>query len=158
MTASALYEGTLRHVRLDETRHEFTYRVLMAWLDLDELPGSLDAHPLWSARRPAPVRFDRRDFHGPPEVPLDVAVRDTVERTLGRRPSGPVRLLAHLRTWGWAFNPIAFYVVATPDESAMDVLVAEVTNTPWNERHAYVIPVGAPALTRPVRFAKELHV
>ena len=158
MTASALYEGTLHHVRLDETRHEFTYRVLMAWLDLDELPEALDAHPLWSARRPAPVRFDRRDFHGPPEVPLDVAVRDTVAEVLGHRPTGPIRMLAHLRTWGWAFNPIAFYFVLTPDGSEVDVLVAEVTNTPWHERHAYVIPVGAPSLPDPVRFPKELHV
>lgn len=158
MSESALYEGTLRHVRLDETRHEFTYRVLMAWLALEELPDALDAHPLWSARRWAPVRFDRRDFHGDPDVPLDEAVRDTVEATMGRRPTGPIRLLAHLRTWGWAFNPIAFYVVLDAVTAEIDVLVAEVTNTPWHERHAYVIPVGAPALEEPVRFAKELHV
>lgn len=158
-TASALYEGTLRHARLGAVEHAFTYRVLMAWLDLDELPGALDAHPLWSARRPAPIRFRRADFHGDPAIGLADAVRDTVQAHLGERPAGPVRLLAHLRTWGWSFNPIAFYVAYGDDGSTIEAIVAEVTNTPWHERHAYVIPVGSDRdRIGPVRFPKALHV
>jgi uncharacterized protein len=155
---SALYEGTVHHARLGDPAHAFRYRVLMAWLALEELPGALDVHPLWSARRAAPVRYRRADFHGPAGVPLDDAVRHTVAHATGRRPAGPIRLLAHLRTWGWSFNPIAFYVILTPAADAIDTIVAEVTNTPWHERHAYVIPVGAPALDAPHRFAKALHV
>ena len=157
-THSALYEGTLHHARIGGPDHSFGSRVLMAYLDLAELPGALDAHPLWSARHPAPIRFRRGDFHGDPAVPLDTAVRDTIERELGRRPTGPIRMLAHLRTWAWSFNPIVFYFVLTPDGDAVDTLVAEVTNTPWHERHAYVVPVGAPELVRPVRFPKAMHV
>ncbi len=155
---SGLYEGTLHHARLGDTPHTFDYRVLMAYLDLAELPGALDAHPLWSARHAAPVRFRREDFHGDPDVPLDQAVRDTVETNLGRRPTGPIRLLAHLRTWGWSFNPIAFYFVLSDDGTAVDTLVAEVTNTPWHEHHAYVMPVGAHEVTEAVRFPKAMHV
>lgn len=155
---SALYEGVLHHARIGTPSHAFSSRVLMAWLDLAELPEALDAHPLWSARRTAPIRFRRSDFHGDPAVPLDTALRDTVEAELGRRPLGPIRMLAHLRTWGWSFNPIVFYFVLTPDGGAVDVLVAEVTNTPWHERHAYVIPVGATQLAQPVRFPKAMHV
>lgn len=155
---SALYEGQLHHARMEAVDHAFTYRVLMAWLDLDELPGALDAHPLWSARHPAPVRFRRQDFHGDPAVSLDVAVRDTVEAQLGRRPAGPIRLLAHLRTWGWAFNPIAFYFCFAPDGTTVEALVAEVTNTPWHERHAYVMAVDATDVAQPIRFPKAMHV
>jgi DUF1365 family protein len=156
---SALYEGTVGHARLDDVGHAFTYRVLMAWLDLSDLPGALDAHPLWSARRPAPVRFRRSDFHGDPSVPLDDAVRTTIEAQLGRRPTGPIFLLAHLRTWGWSFNPIAFYVAFAPDGSGeVEALLAEVTNTPWNERHAYVMAVDAHEVDEPVRFPKAMHV
>ncbi len=155
---SALYEGTLAHARFGTPSHSFESRVLMAWLDLAELPGALDAHPLWSARHIAPVRFRRDDYHGDPSIPLDDAIRDTVERELGRRPTGPIRMLAHLRTWGWSFNPITFSFVFTPDGSAVDTLVAEVTNTPWHERHAYVLPVGAPEVDQPIRFPKAMHV
>jgi DUF1365 family protein len=155
---SALYEGTVRHARFGDPSHAFTYRVLMAWLDLSELPGALDAHPLWSARRRAPIAFRRQDFHGDPAIPLDQAVRDTVETTLGTRPAGPVRMLAHLRTWGWSFNPIVFFFVFAPDGSEVEALVAEVTNTPRHERHAYVVPVHATEVRQPVRFPKALHV
>jgi len=156
---SALYEGTVSHSRRDATSHSFRYRVLMAWLNLDELPGALDAHPLWSARHPAPVRFRRQDFHGDPSTPLDEAVRRTIAEQSGERPTGPICLLAHLRTWGWTFNPIAFYVAFAPDGSGqVDALLAEVTNTPWHERHAYVLPVHARSVPEPVRFPKALHV
>ena len=156
---SALYEGTVRHARTVAVDHTFTYRVLMAWLDLAELPDALDRHPLWSARRPAPVRFRREDFHGNPAVPLDDAVRTTIEEQLGARPEGRVFLLAHLRTWAWSFNPIAFYVAFAPDGSGeVEVLLAEVTNTPWKERHAYVMAVGAHEVPEPVRFPKAMHV
>ena len=85
-------------------------------------------------------------------------MRTTAAAHLGHRPTGPIRMLAHLRTWGWAFNPIVFYFVFTPDDTAVEALVAEVTNTPWHERHAYVMPVNAAQVDEPVRFAKELHV
>lgn len=156
---SALYEGTVHHARLDGTPHAFSSKVLMAWVDLDELPRAFDAHPLWSTgRRPAPAWFRRRDLHGDPDVPLDEAVRTTVTEQLGYRPTGPIRVLAHLRTWGWSFNPIAFYFVFSPDDSEVEVLVAEVTNTPWHERHAYVLPVHDVDLPDLVRFPKALHV
>lgn len=155
---SAIYEGTIAHSRMANTRHAFTSDVAMAYLALEELPEALDNHPLWSARHAAPMRFRREDFHGAPGVPLADAVRATVAEATGTRPTGPIRLLAHLRTWGWSFNPIAFYFVLTPDRTGVETMVAEVTNTPWHERHAYVVPVqNAPTLQR-TRVAKAMHV
>ncbi|HGW1843242.1 TPA: DUF1365 family protein, partial [Klebsiella pneumoniae] len=34
---SCLYQGVLRHRRLQPKAHHFVYRLFMAWLDLDEL-------------------------------------------------------------------------------------------------------------------------
>jgi DUF1365 family protein len=67
-------------------------------------------------------------------------------------------MLATLRTWGWSFNPIAFYFAYAADGTTIEALVAEVTNTPWHERHAYVMPVDGTEVVVPVRFRKELHV
>ncbi len=158
--ASALYEGTLRHRRLEAVDHAFSYRVLMAYLDLAELPEALDVHPLWSARHRAPVEFRRSDFHGARAIPLDVAVRDTIEARTGTRPHGPVRLLAHLRTWGWAFNPIAFYLAFDETGERIETLMAEVTNTPWHERTAYVLEVPSESALAidGIRFPKAMHV
>jgi uncharacterized protein len=159
MTASALYEGTVRHRRLTPRPHAFTYRVFLCYLDLDELPSLFDGRWFWSARRPAPVWFRRADYLGDPSVPLDTAVRDLVEERTGRRPTGPIRLLTHLRTLGYVQNPVSFYYCFAADGETLETVVAEVTNTPWGERHAYVIarPVVG-SVSRTIRFPKAFHV
>lgn len=161
MSASALYEGWLAHRRREPVSHSFRYPIFMTLLDLGELPEVLDRHPLWSARRPAPVRFRRVDHLGPPDVPLDVAARDLVERRTGRRPQGPVRLLTHLRVLGRSFNPVSFYYLYDRTQETVEAVIAEVTNTPWGERHAYVVERGSSqSRDAPIRgaLAKRLHV
>ena len=76
-------------------------------------------------------------------MPLDVAVRDRVEAETGRRPTGPVRMLTLLRTFGHCFNPVSFYYCYDAAGAAIEAVVAEITNTPWGERHAYVLPASA---------------
>src|SRR5881275_638260 len=95
VSASCIYEGTIRHRRF-EPRREFSHRLALAYLDLDELPGLLDGRLI--ARRPGLVRFRRRDYLGDPAVPLQRAVRDVVEEQSGTRPEGPIRLLTQLRS------------------------------------------------------------
>jgi DUF1365 family protein len=156
---SAVYEGVLSHARFGPgPTHSFRYKVVLPLLDLAELDHVIGLHPAWSARRASPVRFRRQDFLGDPATSLDRAVRDLVGERTGRVPEGPVAMLAHLRTWGWLFNPICLYFCAdaaerTRDPGPVSSLVAEVENTPWHDRHTYV--VGSPGRHR---FAKELHV
>jgi DUF1365 family protein len=137
--------------------HEFRYRLFLLYLDLAELPDLFNGRWLWSARRPAPAWFRRADYLGDPAVPLDRAVRDLVEARTGRRPRGAVRLLTHLRYWGYVQNPVSFYYCFDPD-GALEAIVAEVTNTPWGERHAYVVPAAPGARRHRAGLPKALHV
>ena len=155
--ASAIYEGTVRHRRLAPIRHEFSYRIGMLYLDLDELPEALECSPLWSARRAAPGRFRREDYLGDPGVPLAHAVRDEVERQAGERPAGPIRLLTTPRTFGHGFNPVSFYFCFAHDGETVRFVVADVTNTPWGERHAYVMAADGERVMRE-GFDKAFHV
>jgi DUF1365 family protein len=141
--ASALYEGVVRHRRHAPRAHAFTYRMAQLYLDLGEVDQVFAMSRLWSTTRRAPGRFDRADFLGPADIPLDEAVRDRVAAATGARPAGPVRMLAHLRTFGHVFNPVAFYYCFEADGTTLSAVVAEITNTPWRERHAYVLPVDA---------------
>ncbi len=150
---SAVYEGTVTHRRPGPDGHRFDQEVRMVLVDLDEVDALCAVHPLWSARHAAPVRFRRSDYLGDASVPLDRAVRDLVEERTGVRPDGPVALLTNLRTWGWLFNPISCYFCYDAAGTRVVAMVAEVTNTPWHERHAYVVgPPGAH------RMDKVLHV
>ena len=142
MTASAVYEGWVRHRRFEPVEHSFRYRFFLMYLDLAELPSVLDPYPLWSARRPAPARFRRADFMGDPERPLAECARDAVEAETGARPAGPVRLLAGLRYLGHSFNPVSFYYCFDAAGERVEAVVADVENIPWGERHAYVLARG----------------
>ncbi len=155
---SAIYEGWVRHRRRSPRAHDFTYRVFMPYLKLDELPTLFDKSWLWSARRPALARFKREDFLGDPALPLDEAVRRKVQEETGTRPTGPIYLLANLRYFGFLINPIACYYCMDERDEALEYLVAEVTNTPWNERHAYVLSAEAGEEWLRTRFAKTFHV
>jgi DUF1365 family protein len=142
VSASAVYEGSVRHRRLLPVEHSFRYRVFMMYVDLDELPELFDRAPLWSARRPAPAWFRRADFLGDPERPLREEVLDRVAELGGHRPAGPVRLLANMRYLGHGFNPVSFYFCFGEDGRELEAVVAEVTNTPWGERHSYLLDRG----------------
>jgi DUF1365 family protein len=142
MTASAVYEGWVRHRRFEPVEHSFRYRLFLMYLDLGELPDVLDPYPLFSARRRAFARFRREDFMGDPARPLDECARDAVETATGARPDGPVRLLTGLRYFGHSFNPVSFYYCFDVPETRVDAVVADVQNIPWGERHPYVLARG----------------
>jgi uncharacterized protein len=160
---SCLYEGSVRHRRLGPLKDEFRYPLFMAYLDLDELPSCFDGSRLWSARRPALARFRRCDYLGDPDVPLSDAVRELVRERTGMQLEGPIRLLTHLRYFGKSFNPVSFYYCFSKDDQQVSAVVADVTNTPWGERHSYVMGVvdptdhGTVTLMR-AQFDKQLHV
>ena len=155
MTASAIYEGTISHRRLAVRSHEFSHRVALAYLDLDELDSLFGGRLV--ARRPGLLRFRRDDYLGDPHVDLAAAVRARVEHQTGWAPTGPVRLLTHLRTFGHCFNPVSFYYCFTPEER-LHAIVAEVTSTPWGERHAYVLGRTGEGSVLGGEHAKRLHV
>jgi DUF1365 family protein len=138
MTASALYRGAVRHRRFAERRREFSHGIAMAYVDLDELPELLGGRLV--APRPGLVRFRRSDYFGRSGRLAD-AVRARIEAETGSAPDGPIRVLTHLRSFGHCFNPVSFYYCFDRSER-LSALLAEVTNTPWGERQAYVLTRG----------------
>lgn len=72
----------------------------------------------------------------------DAAVaRALVRERTGTALDGPVRLL----TLGRGFNPVRFHYCFDGAER-LRAIVAEVTNTPWGERHSYVLDGSGPVL------------
>ena len=119
----------------------------------------LDPVPFWSARRPAPARLRRGDYLGG-SSPLAETARELVLSRVGRRPAGPVLLLANPRYFGVGFNPVSFYFLHGEDGVNVEAVIAEVTNTPWGERTAYVLDGRSREHDGTIRgrFDKEMHV
>lgn len=136
---SCIYAGRVRHRRYSPVPHSFTYRLFMLFLDLEELPVLFKDRWLWSVDRPNLASFRRTDHIGDPAMALDQSIRQMVESQTGHRPTGPIRLLTHLRYFGYVFNPVSFYFCYDASGHHVESIVAEITNTPWGERHCYVL-------------------
>ena len=166
---SGIYEGTVRHRRFEPVRHEFRASLFMMYLDLNELPTLFHGRWFWSNERWNIATFRRRDHFGSTTQTLDETVRNLVEDQTGNRPRGPIRLLTHLSYWGYCFNPLSVFFCFDETGNHIQCIVAEVTNTPWRERHCYVLPVVDSKQNYPVGshgetekhqfcFAKSFHV
>lgn len=154
---SCLYEGRVAH-RRKTPGHEFRYRLFLLLLDLDELDEVFRGRWLWSTRHRAIAEFRRGDHLGESEVSLKESVGRLLEERLGFRPEGAVRLLTHLRYWGFVMNPVSFFY-CFDSQGNLQALVAEVNNTPWGERHSYVLDLrdqGGGVFSS--RNRKEFHV
>ncbi len=158
LPGSALYVGSVRHHRLQPKVHAFRYPVFLAFLDLDQLDELCQASPFLSRNR-----FNWASIHDADYLP------DRPEGTLRERfaaaareaghtpPDGPVFLLANLRYLGYCFNPVAFYY-AFDGNGRLALICAEITNTPWKERHRYWMEPAGPAGPWVFEMAKVFHV
>ena len=158
---SCLYEGSVRHRRFVPVTHAFRYRMFQVCLDLSELDTVFAGRWFWSTKRPSLAWFRRQDHLGDSSVPLDEAVRCEVARAAGDRPEGPIRLLTHLRYFGYVMNPVSFYFCFDKAGRRVDFIVAEVHNTPWGERHCYTLVANAgqgSGVASRFEFRKGFHV
>ena len=124
---------------------------------LDEVDEICNSLRWWSSTRRAAVEFRAADFMPDAQKDHSPSLREAVERVVvesGRpAPAGPIALVANLRSLGWQFNPIALYFCYDAAGSTVDTVVAEVTNTPWKQRHCYVVDGPGEHC-----FNKQLHV
>jgi DUF1365 family protein len=161
-TQSCIYEGHVRHHRFQPVVNQFRYRVFLMYLDLGEVPTLFQGRRFWSSDRVNLAYFRRRDHLGDPRVPLDRAVRDLVEEKTGKRPQGAIRLLTHLRYFGYCFNPASFYYCYDPSGGRVETIVVQIHNTPWGEEYCYVLDEAKNEHSSPIfkrfQFPKAFHV
>lgn len=143
---SCLYTGWVRHRRFVPVNHQFTYPLFMFYLDLDEIE-SLISRPWYSACNFFNlVAYWRKDYFF---REYDELKKDVIEFVAGDAKAAGMKvpeisrvaMLTHLRYGNMIFNPVTFYYCYDADDGLLAIL-AEITNTPWGERHAYVLHVG----------------
>ncbi len=152
---SAIYKGKVYHQRFKPTQHKFDYDIYLFWLKLesDELNALSDTLTYFSAHSKARVRFKREDYLGDPSISLKQAVLERMtELNGGKTLNGDVFMLGQLRMWGLYFSPVNFYYLRNV-EGKYTHMLAEVSNTPWNERHHYLVNLDTQADT-----PKAFHV
>lgn len=158
---SCIYEGTVTHRRCQPVKHQFQYRLFMVYLDLDELPELVGRGRLLASNKLAARSFLRRDHLFDETQTIADEVRSVIRKQTDRNPLGPIRLLTQLRFFGYFMSPLNLFYVFDEHDQQVELIVAEVNNTPWKERHCYVLWDGnrTPGES-PLRFVhrKEFHV
>ena len=147
---SCIYEGRVEHVRQEPVGHKFDYRLAMVYLDLDEIEAVVGSSAAISAKRFAPASFLPADHQQAlrsaasftSAAELAAQIRDLVEQHTGSPPAGPIRLLTQLRYFGHYFSPINLFYCFAQNGAEVESIVAEVSNTPWKQRHLYVLHQG----------------
>tara|TARA_B100000686_G_scaffold111291_1_gene118613 strand:- start:72170 stop:72955 length:786 start_codon:yes stop_codon:yes gene_type:complete len=134
-----LYTGTIQHRRFTPFNHFFSYPIFLVYIDINKLDNIQKKSWIWNINKSALISFNRKDYHGDPQIELSDAVEETILKRTGKKIRGPIRLLAHLRYFGYCFNPVSFYYCFNEEDTEVEMIMAEVTNTPWNERHAYIL-------------------
>ena len=152
---SALYRGSVQHRHYKDLSHRFSYPIALMWIDLSELDVIDRISPWFSVQRFNLCHWRRRDYIGDAKVAPAEAVREVIRDQIGDEAGSRVCMLTHPAHLGFCFNPVTFYYCF--DDSSLTHVVAEITNTPWKERHQYAFRFGDERFSE-FRFAKQFHV
>ena len=150
MIDAAIYEGLLNHARNAPKAHQFEYRIANFYCDLDLIPELCQRSKLLSHEGFNWVSFYRQDYL-PSHRTLREEVVHQIEQSAGVAFSGKICLLANWRSFGLLMNPITIFY-CYEDEELCHVVV-EVHNTPWNDRHVYVVSLNSGMTSQ-----KQFHV
>ncbi|WP_395341025.1 DUF1365 domain-containing protein [Ningiella sp. W23] len=154
---SAIYKGKVYHRRSVPKVHAFEYQIFLYWLklaELERLSQEITSFSVFDSDKWSSVRFRRSDYLGDPNIPLQDAVLAKMNalnsagandkcniNELPSRLEGDVFLLGQVRTFGLYFSPVNFYYLRNAHKQFTHML-AEVSNTPWNERHCYLVDLS----------------
>ena len=154
-----LYTGTLRHRRFGPRKHEFTYNVFMAWLDIDRIPELMSQSRWTSYNRFNWASFEQRDHFGDPQLSLRERVALDARAQNVPLPDGPIFLLTHLRYLGYCFNPISFYFCYDRGRH-LDTVLAEVNSTFGESRNYWLWSQNRRHSASALRYScpKTMHV
>ena len=135
---SAIYTGWVRHRRYQPKPHHFTYDMFLLALDLDEVQEGFKLGRIFSVEKWALLSFRHKDYLGGEGKLTRDKVWKKVTELGGENHHGKVVMLGQLRCFGIYFSPVNFYYCHS-DSGELQYLLAEVSNTPWGERHCYLV-------------------
>jgi len=146
---SAIYQGSVMHKRFTPTRHEFKYDIYLFWLKLKELKA-LSEIPGFNLNTKGLLEFRRTDYLNEQNLSLEEEVlhkanelRLTLPTPISKEIIGDVYFLGQTRMLNLYFSPVNFYYIQDPQSQQYTFMLAEVSNTPWHERHYYLVDLSA---------------
>lgn len=153
MFKNALAKGRVWHKRYTPVEHEFEYKLNSFLVDVDNPQQLSNSSKLISVNKFNIYYFNDANYLRGEIGELKYKVRKKLIN-LGARLNGTEKifLLGQLSNLGIYFSPLNLYLCVMSDECRY--VLAEVSNTPWNERHYYLIDMQ----NKPYVIKKDFHV
>ncbi|MBU2918880.1 DUF1365 domain-containing protein [Psychrosphaera sp. F3M07] len=157
---SCIYVGQIRHQRYQPAINRFGYSLYMMALDVDEVSKPDFNAGVLGTRWYYPLRFNQKDYlkntNKTDLIPLKQRITDKVKLLNGHEPIEKVVMLTQVRCLGLYFSPANFYFCYHANGD-IKYMLAEVSNTPWNQRHYYLVNLDS-GLNKKQITEKVFHV
>lgn len=146
---SHIYLGNIIHKRFSPKKHSFNYRLYMLALDVADVESHYNnkaGFGIFGFSWYKPLRFVEQDYLiAQPKnkqvgdlAPLNERIQTKVAELSGHKDISRIVMLVQVRCFGIYFSPANFYFCYDHNGQCTQML-AEVSNTPWNERHYYLV-------------------
>ncbi|ALQ10284.1 chromosome partitioning protein ParA (plasmid) [Pseudoalteromonas sp. Bsw20308] len=153
---SAVYLGDVKHRRFAVKEHRFSYPLYMMWVDLNNPQQLNGVHKNLGTSGLKALKFNEADYLQSLSAFDQSPIIERAHKQLSslgiKETFTHVYMLGQLRCLGVYFSPVNFYFFGNSDNS-FTYMIAEVSNTPWNERHYYLV-----SLEKKVNFKKVFSV
>ena len=140
LSHSRIYRGQIRHRRFTPKSHSFSYKLYMLALDVDEMQAEQSPRGIFGFSWFNLLRFKEQDYLKGEPKSLKQRIKNKIATLSGAEDISRIIMLVQVRCLGLYFSPANFYFCYNADDICTQVLV-EVSNTPWNERHYYLVPL-----------------
>lgn len=158
MIENSVYSGTLRHRRYFPKKHIFSYNVFYPYINIDDIQSLFKNLLFASYEKPNWISFYRKNYFGDAKIDLSTSIQQLLTTHEAYKAGSSIYLLSLPSFFGFNFNPISLYFIWSED--TISSIVTEVHNTPWGEKHCYVL--CNPTLYKPPHYKfeheKKLHV
>ena len=135
---SNIYLGNITHRRFSPKKHSFNYRLYMLALDVRDVEKKSASRGVFGFAWYHPLRFVEKDYLRDEPLSLSQRIIKKVDSLKGHNDINSIVMLVQVRCFGIYFSPANFYFCYDKNDNCTQML-AEVSNTPWNERHYYLV-------------------
>lgn len=140
MLANSLCIGNVWHKRFEPRVHEFQYKLNMWLIDIDRFEDLAGNSRILNTNKTALYRFKPEKYlRDEGNYPISDKLKKKLTELGATIDSGDkFYLLGQLSNLGLYFSPLNLYLVVN-DIKQCKYILAEVSNTPWNERYYYLL-------------------
>lgn len=151
---SKIFRGKVVHERIGATSHTFSYPMTFFGFDLSELNTIEQSATLFGHNHFRPLMINDCDYLRGAKQPIIDQLQEFLPE---EKENEHTILISSPRYFGYAFNPVNFYLRMAENE--LISAVAEVNNT-FGDRHIYALTdlVKENSSTWTARCAKDFHV